>query len=64
VLWEAPQQAQQAFLIRRFGPNVNLANIATSEVLALEALRRGLRFETLRAALQRDGAGRPTGAPS
>ena len=62
VLWEAPQQAQQAHLIRRFGPNVNLANISTMEVLALEALRRGLRFETLRAAIQRDRGGAP--APS
>jgi phosphosulfolactate synthase len=62
VLWEAPQQAQQAHLIRRFGPNVNLANISTLEVLALEALRRGLRFETLRAAIQRDRTGGPAGS--
>jgi phosphosulfolactate synthase len=54
VLWEAPLPKQQAHLIRLFGANVNLANIAPLEVLALESLRRGLRFETLRAALQRE----------
>lgn len=48
VVWEAPQCAQQAYLINRFGPNVNLGNIPPSEVLALEALRTGLRFDTLR----------------
>jgi phosphosulfolactate synthase len=62
VLWEAPQQAQQAHLIRRFGPNVSLANISTLEVLALEALRRGLRFETLRFALQHDAPGGSAGS--
>lgn len=48
VIWEAPRKAQQAELIRYFGPNVNLGNIETTQCLALEALRRGLRFETLR----------------
>ncbi len=52
VLWEAPLPAQQAHLIRRCGANVNLANVPPLEVLALEALRRGLRFETLRAGLR------------
>jgi phosphosulfolactate synthase len=33
-------------LIQQFGPDVNLGNIPTGEVLALEALRAGLRFET------------------
>ncbi|MDO8483782.1 MAG: phosphosulfolactate synthase [Candidatus Limnocylindrales bacterium] len=56
VLWEAPLQEQQAHLILRCGANVNLANIAPGEVLALEALRRGFRFETLRAAIQREVA--------
>lgn len=48
LIWEAPQTGQQAFLIAHFGANVNLGNIATLDVLALEALRAGLRFETLR----------------
>lgn len=48
IIWEAPQTAQQSYLIQRFGPKVNLANIPPLEVLALEALRSGMRFETLR----------------
>jgi len=46
LIWEAPLKNQQTFLIQHFGPNVNLGNIPTGEVLALEALRVGLRFET------------------
>jgi phosphosulfolactate synthase len=48
IIWEAPGTSQQAFLLSRFGPNVNFGNIQPNEVLALEALRGGLRFETLR----------------
>lgn len=47
LLWEAPLKNQQAYLIQQLGPNVNLGNIPVGEVLALEALRVGLRFETL-----------------
>lgn len=47
LIWEAPQKAQQAMLINRFGPNANLGNVTASETLALEALRAGLRYETL-----------------
>jgi phosphosulfolactate synthase len=46
LIWEAPLKNQQAYLIQQFGPNVNLGNIPPGEVLALEALRTGLRFET------------------
>ena len=46
VLFEAPRKDQQAWLIREFGPDVNLANIATGDVLALETLRLGLRADT------------------
>lgn len=46
LLWEAPLKNQQAYLIQQFGPNVNLGNIPPGEVLALESLRAGLRFET------------------
>jgi phosphosulfolactate synthase (CoM biosynthesis protein A) len=48
IIWEAPQTAQQAFLLSRFGTDVNFGNIQPQDVLALEALRGGLRFETLR----------------
>lgn len=47
LLWEAPLKSQQVSLIKRFGPNVNLGNIAPDEVLAVEALRYGLRGDTL-----------------
>src|SRR5260370_33951032 len=46
LIWEAPRKNQQAYLIQQFGPNVNLGNIPVGEVLALEALRARLRFET------------------
>jgi len=48
LIWEAPLKPQQAALIARFGVNVGLGNIDPRQVLALEALRVGLRFETLR----------------
>jgi phosphosulfolactate synthase len=46
VLWEAPNKAQQVWFIKLCGPNVNLGNIATNEVVSLEALRLGLRGDT------------------
>jgi phosphosulfolactate synthase len=46
VLWEAPNKAQQTMFIKLVGPNVNLGNIAPSEVVALEALRCGMRGDT------------------
>jgi phosphosulfolactate synthase len=62
LIWEAPLKNQQTYLIQQFGPNVNLGNIPTSEVLALEALRAGLRFETfyrIAAELERTGQWNP-----
>ena len=47
LLWEAPLKTQQAELITRLGPAVNLGNIAPEDVLSVEALRRGLRSDTL-----------------
>lgn len=51
LIFEAPQVHQQQDLILRFGPAVNLGNVQPQDVLALEALRHGLRGDTLRAAL-------------
>lgn len=51
LIWEAPQKEQQQDLLVRFGPNVNLGNIPPHEIIALEALRVGLRGDTLRTAL-------------
>ncbi|MFQ5721791.1 MAG: phosphosulfolactate synthase [Candidatus Aminicenantales bacterium] len=50
LIWEAPLKHQQQALIIRFGPDVNLGNIPPEEVLALEALREGLRGDTLKRA--------------
>lgn len=46
VIFEAPAKAQQAWFVRRFGPDVNLGNIAIDDVLAVESLRVGLRADT------------------
>jgi phosphosulfolactate synthase len=46
ILWEAPQKAQQLYFIELLGANVNLGNIAPSEVLPLETMRVGLRGDT------------------
>ena len=43
ILWEAPKKAQQVWFIKYMGPNVNLGNIAPSDVISLECLRLGLR---------------------
>ena len=46
LLWEAPLKSQQVWFINNFGANVNLGNIAPSELIPLETLRLGLRGET------------------
>lgn len=46
ILWEAPQKAQQVWFIKLCGTNVNLGNIAASEVIPLETIRLGLRGDT------------------
>jgi phosphosulfolactate synthase len=47
VLFEAPTKDLQIELIRRFGTDVNLGNISTTDIIALETLRLGLRGDTL-----------------
>jgi phosphosulfolactate synthase len=47
LVWEAPLKDQQAYLIRRYGTNVGLGNIHPDQLLAVEALRCRLRFDTL-----------------
>jgi len=46
VMFEAPLKNQQVWLISKYGPNVNLGNIHPENVIALEALRTGLRADT------------------
>jgi phosphosulfolactate synthase len=48
LIWEAPTTEGQLFFIRRFGPNVNLGNIAPTDIIPLEGQRRGLRGDTFR----------------
>ena len=47
LLFEAPTKELQVELIQALGPSVNLGNIATTDVLGVETLRRGLRADTL-----------------
>jgi phosphosulfolactate synthase len=47
IVFEAPQKDQQVHLLKRFGPDVNLGNIAPVDVLSLETMRLGLRSDTM-----------------
>ena len=46
IIWEAPIKSQQTWFIKQVGANVNLGNVSPDEVIALEALRLGLRGDT------------------
>jgi phosphosulfolactate synthase len=46
IIWEAPQKSQQVWFVKLLGANVNLGNIAPSEVISLETIRLGLRGDT------------------
>ncbi|WP_281165440.1 phosphosulfolactate synthase [Liquorilactobacillus sicerae] len=47
LIFEAPLKKQQVDLILKFGPQVNLGNIATADAISLETLRTGLRGDTV-----------------
>ncbi len=47
LIFEAPLESQQILFIREFGSNVNLGNIDHQDILSLEALRVGLRYDTM-----------------
>ncbi|WP_141333990.1 MULTISPECIES: phosphosulfolactate synthase [unclassified Paenibacillus] len=47
LLWEAPHKDQQVHLLKRLGSGIHLGNIAPADLFSLEALRRGLRSDTL-----------------
>jgi phosphosulfolactate synthase len=47
LVFEAPQKDQQVHLLKRFGPDANLGNIAPADVLPLETMRLGLRADTM-----------------
>jgi phosphosulfolactate synthase len=46
LVFEAPREGQQAWFVRRFGPDVNLANVHPADALGLETLRLSLRADT------------------
>ncbi len=46
VVFEAPREDQQAWFVRRFGPDVNLANVPPDCALGLETFRLSLRADT------------------
>jgi phosphosulfolactate synthase len=46
VIFEAPRPEQQAWFVRRFGPEVNLGNVGLDQLMAVETLRLGLRSDT------------------
>lgn len=54
IIWETPLKTQQVWFIKKFGANVNLGNIASNEVIALETLRLGLRGDTFFSYLPED----------
>lgn len=54
IIWEAPQKDQQLYFLELIGCNVNLGNIAPSEMIALEAMRIGLRGDTFHLYLDKE----------
>lgn len=48
LIFEAPEKDQQIDLINRLGVNVNLGNVSYRDTISLEALRVGLRADTLK----------------
>ncbi len=47
LMFEAPTKTLQVYFIKKLGTNVNLGNIALTDVIGLETLRLGLRSDTL-----------------
>jgi len=47
LIFDAPLQKQQVWLLKQFGSDCNLGNIAPADVLSLETLRLGLRSDTV-----------------
>jgi phosphosulfolactate synthase len=47
MIFDAPRHQQQVWLLKFFGSECNLGNIAPDDVLSLETLRLGLRSDTV-----------------
>lgn len=55
ILWEAPRKDQQLYFLTLIGANANLGNVNPSEVVALEAMRLGLRGDSFHLFLEKQG---------
>jgi phosphosulfolactate synthase len=60
VIFEAPQKHQQVWLVKHFGPNVNLGNVPPRDVISVETIRQGLRADTLLLMHAPDPAAQPS----
>ena len=47
MIFGALNRSLQVYFVKRFGPNVNLANMSFDDIVSLETLRWGLRPNTL-----------------
>jgi phosphosulfolactate synthase len=47
LIFDAPLHRQQVWMLKRFGTECNLGNIAAGDVVSLETLRLGLRSDTV-----------------
>lgn len=47
LMWEAPRKEQQLSILRQTGVNASIGNVSPDDIIALEALRRGLRSDTV-----------------
>jgi phosphosulfolactate synthase len=54
IIWEAPAKDQQLYFLELLGANANLGNIAPAEVIALEAMRVGLRGDSFHLFLKKN----------
>ena len=61
AIFETPRKDQQAWFITRYGSEVNLGNVPAMEVFGLEALRLGLRADTI--SLSHEAAARAGSEP-
>jgi phosphosulfolactate synthase len=48
VIFESPKIEQSSFLIKKFGTNVNLGNIGVADIIPVETMRLGLRYNTVK----------------
>jgi phosphosulfolactate synthase len=62
IIFETPQRDQQVWMVRHFGANVNLGNIAPDDVISLETIREKLRGDTMpQTVIAKKEAGRERG---